>query len=516
MKKWMHTPVLCSFLLVLALTGCGGSRQGGSAAPQKIGDVDISQKIDMIIYTIGGANPRDMDMVNEAASKITLEKLNATVSVQVMGDWRNRYQLVLSSGEPVDLIWTAMWYSYQPYAFDGAWVDITEMVDKTAPELKDLIGKENWDMARINGRHYAIPTSNRSWGQWGVAWREDLRKKMGTPPITDIPSMEAYAEGILKNYPGMIPFCDSASGGLFHSFSEKNHAYIGLGNPQFSYGMGVKTDNPRELFIFHETSEFQEYLVTQRRWVERGYTQPDVASSNDQGNDGMLSGKYAGSVNSQGIATTLNGLIVPARTGHPDWEIGYMNFGEMFKWTYRAHPTFMAFAIPKAARTPERSLLFVRELLTNKELWQLYDMGIEGTHYKIEDGYYASLNDPINPGYLQSASSLTSFFFRGDFKHYSKDYQWALDYERDRMAPYEVTNYFEGFPDDYTPYRDKVTAMSEVNSQYTWPLLRGTIPNPLEALKDVNRRLDDAGRQEVVRRAIEQYQAYLDGLGIPK
>jgi hypothetical protein len=45
------------------------------------------------------------------------------------------------------------------------------------------------------------------------------------------------------------------------------------------------------------------------------------------------------------------------------------------------------------------------------------------------------------------------------------------------------------------PYRDKVTAMSEVNNQYTWPLLRGTIPNPLEALKDVNRRRPRAGRK---------------------
>jgi putative aldouronate transport system substrate-binding protein len=515
MKKQMRTPiVLCGLLTVLILASCG-SKSGGSSAPKKIGDVDISQRLDMIIYTMGWANPRDMDMVNEAASKITLEKLNATVSVQVMADWMSRYRLALSSGEPIDLIWTAMWFSYQPYAFDGAWVDITEMVDKAAPELRDLIGRENWNMSKINGRDYAIPTSNRSWGQWGVAWREDLRKKMGTPPITDIPSMEAYAEGILKNYPGMIPFCDSVNGGLFHSLSEKGHAYIGLGNPQFSYGLAVKTGNPRELFIYHESPVFEEYLVTQRRWVERGYIQPDVASSLDQPNDGMLSGKYAGSIQSM-ISTTLNGLIVPARTSHPDWEIGYVNYGEMYKWSYRAHPTFMAFAIPIAAKNPERSLLFAREMLTNRELFHLYDMGIEGTHYKIEDGYYVSLNDSLNPGYLQTASGLTSYFFQEDFKYYSRDYQWALDYERDHMAPYEVTNYFEGFPEDYAPYKDKMTAMSEVNTQYTWPLLRGAIPNPLEALKDVNRRLDAAGRQEVVQQVIEQYQAYLDGLGLPK
>jgi putative aldouronate transport system substrate-binding protein len=193
-----------------------------------------------------------------------------------------------------------------------------------------------------------------------------------------------------------------------------------------------------------------------------------------------------------------------------------MNFGEMFKWSYRAHPTFMAYALPQAGQNPERALLFAKELLTNKELFQLYDMGIEGTHYKLEDGYYVSLNNPLNPGFTQSASGITNFLYRDDFKIYSKDYQWVLDYERDHMTPYEVTNYFEGFPEDYAPYRDKVTAMSEVNTQYTWPLLLGAMSDPIGALREANRRLDAAGRQEVCKNAVEQYQAYLDGLGIPK
>lgn len=485
-----------------------------SALPSAMAEVDLSKRVELNILTLGG-KPRDMDEINEAVSKITLEKLNCTVNIQTMGDWRTQYNLVLSSGEPIDLIWTAMWYSYQPYAFDGAWLDITDMVDQVAPELRSLIGEDVWNMSKIKGRDYAIPCSNPRWNQWGVAWREDLRKKYNCPEIVDWETMEIYAQAILANEPGMIPFCDSSSGGLWHSFSEKNHAYVGLGNPQFSYGLGVKTDNPRELFIFHETEEFKDYLITQRRWVEKGYTQPDVASSTDMGNDGILSGKYAGSINTQAIATTLTGLIVPARTAHPGWEIGYMNFGEMFKWTYRSHPTFMAFALPKSCPNPERTLLFYEEVLSNKELFQLLDMGIEGEHYELDDeGYYVSLNDPLNPGYLQGSSGLTDYAFNPEFKVYSKDYHWVLDYQRDHMEPYEVTNYFEGFAEDYSAYSDKVTAMSEVNTQYTWPLLRGTMPDVLAALADVNQRMDAAGRQDVVKAVVAQYNAYLDELGV--
>lgn len=498
--KWLAVT-----LIALLLCGC---------ASGALAEVDLSKRVELNILTFG-QNARDIDMINEAVSEITLEKFNFTVNIQPMADWRTQYNLVLSSGEPIDMIWTAMWYSYQPYAFDGAWIDITDMVQEVTPELYEIVGEDTWNMSKIDGRNYAIPSTYRAWSQWGVAWREDLRVKYDCPEIVDWETMEIYAEAILANEPGMIPFCDSASGGLWHSYSEKNRAYVGLGNPQFSYGVGVKTDNPRDLFIYHETEEFKEYLDTQRRWVERGYTQPDVASSTDMGNDGILSGKYAGSINSQGVATTLTGLIVPARESNPEWEIGYMNFGEMFQWTYRAHPTFMAFALPKASPNPERALLFYQEILTNEELFRLLDMGIEGVHYEIdENGYYVSVNDPINPGFLQGGSNLTNYAYNADFKIYSEDYNWVLDYETNNMAPYEITNYFEGFPEDYSAYSDKVTAMSEVNTQYTWPLLRGTMPDVDAALADVNARLDAAGRQEVYQSVVEQYNAYLDSMGV--
>lgn len=534
MKRHGISTILCTCLLLLALvvTGCGtgtatpaataaaGSTAAGetkaadgTTAAETAPAVDISEKVTLNIVTFGGSTPTDMDMINEAASKITSEKINCDVNIQVMTDWATRYRLALSSGEPIDMIWTAMWYSYQPYAFDGAWLDITDMVDTVAPELRSLVGEDVWTMSKVNGRDFAIPCVNRTYSQWGVAWREDLRKKYNCPEITDWATMEAYAEAIKANEPGMIPFCDSPSGGLWHSFSEKNHTYVGLGNPQFSYGLGVKTDNPRDLVVFHETDAFKEYCETQRRWVENGYTQPDVASSTDTGNAGMMSGKYAGSINGQGIVTTLNGLILPAKASHPDWEIGYMNFAEMFKWSYRSHPTFMAFALPNASPNPERALLFAKEMMSNSELFNIYDCGIEGTHYKVENGYYVSLNDPLNPGYLQGAAGITNYIYNEDAKIYSEAYNWVLDYGK-KLDEYEVENYFEGFPEDYSTYSAQVTAMSEVNTQYTWPLLRGAIDDVGAAIADVNKRLDDAGRQEVVANVIKQYNAYLDGLGV--
>jgi putative aldouronate transport system substrate-binding protein len=500
-------------LLTVCLAACG--KKDGSAAA----GVDISKRVTIRIEPFSHTPaPGGLAEVVEAANKILLEKLNCTIDILPMSNWLSRYNLALSSGEPIDLVWTATWWNYQPLAIDGAFLDITDMLDRVAPELRQLFGQENWTMSKIKERDYAFPNLYREFPQWGVAWREDLRKKMGVPPITNWETMELYAEAIKKNYPEMIPFCESQLSGLFHGYGEKYHIFNEFGNPQYSYGIGVRTDNPRRFILYMKEKSFEDFLATQRRWVERGYFQPDAMASTDDGNAGMLAGKYAGSLYNAGIIKVLNAIIVPAKTSHPDWEIGYMNFGEMFQWTYRQHPISMSLAIPRSAENPERTLLFIKELLTNRELWQLLDMGIEGKHYKVENGHYVSLNDPQNPAYPQQlfVNGITQYFFNSEFALFTEEYQWAVDYINDHMVPYEVTNYFQGFPEDTSAYADKVAAMGEIANQYFFPLVDGVFPDPHAALADVNARFDAAGRMEVISSFETQYNAYLDSLGVPK
>ena len=149
-------------------SGDSGSTTTTAEGPGRVGDnwvnangdqIDISDHVDLVVYTFAGSSPNDVDMINEAANEINEEAINASVDVQVMTDWSTRYNLALSSGESIDLIWTAMWYQYQPYAYDGAWTDITDMVDEVVPELRDLIGEDKWEQCRIDGRDYAIPST---------------------------------------------------------------------------------------------------------------------------------------------------------------------------------------------------------------------------------------------------------------------------------------------------------------------------------------------------------------------
>lgn len=471
-------------------------------------EIDISDHVDLVVYTFAGSSPNDVEMINEAANEINEEAINASVDVQVMTDWSTRYNLALSSGEAIDLIWIAMWNQYQPYAYDGAWTDITDIVDEVVPELRDLIGEDMWKQCRIDGRDYAIPSTNQQNNQWGVVWREDLRKEMGCSEITDLESMEEYAKAILENYPEMIPFCESSAGGLFHSLSEQSHTFIGLGNPQFSYGVGYDPET-KELYQWDITDWFREYCVTMREWIINGYCQPDIGSTTDSYYNGIVTGKYAGATCC--TPTNMPNLIDACKD--LGWEIDYMSYGEMYEWTYWDSPVSLSYAIPVASENPERALMFAYTVMTNDELFNIYDCGIEGTHYEVdENGYYVSLNDPDNPGFTQGALGLTSAIFNADAKIYSESYQWVQDYYEKAIEPYLVENVFQNFAEDYSSYSDLQTANSEVSEQYKWPVIRGAMEDPEAALDDALARQDAAGRQEIIANVKEQFAEYLEGL----
>lgn len=84
-------------------------------------------------YLLGTANP---DLVKAEANKILEKDLNATIKLNftTWTDWQTKYNLLLSSGEPVDMIFASSWADYFKYAKQGAFLDLTDLLPKYAPE----------------------------------------------------------------------------------------------------------------------------------------------------------------------------------------------------------------------------------------------------------------------------------------------------------------------------------------------------------------------------------------------
>lgn len=154
-----------------------------------------------------GDAPKDLSSIESQINKMAEEDLNATVKFNytTWTDWDQKYKLLLSSGQSIDLIFTADWTQYQAYAKKGAFLAIDDLLPKAAPALQQFVPQDMWEAVKIDGKIYTVPATYKEYVTNGFVWREDLRKKYNLPQPTDLASYEAYMEGIKKNEPKMSP-----------------------------------------------------------------------------------------------------------------------------------------------------------------------------------------------------------------------------------------------------------------------------------------------------------------------
>ena len=72
---------------------------------------------EVVVYMMGD-KPADCDMVMEKVNEILKKELGCTMSMNFIGwaDWGTAYQLLLTGGNKIDLIYNASWASDKDYA----------------------------------------------------------------------------------------------------------------------------------------------------------------------------------------------------------------------------------------------------------------------------------------------------------------------------------------------------------------------------------------------------------------
>ena len=83
-----------------------------------------------------GGSQKDTDMVFEELSKITKEKINATIKGEFIGagDYTEKMNLKIQSGEKFDICFTCSWaLDYYGNARKGAFAELTDLFAKYGP-----------------------------------------------------------------------------------------------------------------------------------------------------------------------------------------------------------------------------------------------------------------------------------------------------------------------------------------------------------------------------------------------
>lgn len=503
-------------MMLSVFSGCGSKKETStaegtstsSASASGSTGIDTSKKVELSFWMLGDP-PKDMQLINDEINKMAEKDLNCTVKFN-MTTWTDtdaKYQRLLASGEPVDLIFTAEWMKYQQYAKAGAFLALDDIIPKASPELWQFVPQDYWDGVKINGKIMTIPATWKEYVTDGLTYRKDLCKKYNIPEPTSLETLEQYCDTIAKNEKGMEPFGDFT--GDYGFIRELLHPWLDRNMPV--YGLAAMDKTPTQLYKYWGSEEHLTDLKLKKEWADKGYWSKSVLSTYNKGSFAELfyAGKIGALINN---ANAYGDAITNVRNKHPEWELGYFPFAKATGVTHPVHPVHNGFAVPKSSQNPERAVAFYAKMVLDKNYNLLTQYGIEGKHYEVEDGYYKMIGDSSTNGFGREA--MCSWAWRNpDYMLFDKSFDpvKAIFSDLDKIATKDI---FNGFAEDYSSYQAEKTALETVRQQYLWPLEAGLVPDVENGLKTFMEKAKAAGLDKIQDEYTKQWEQYCKEMNI--
>lgn len=486
--------------VMMVLSACGSNSGGVEAENEKTPapTVENSEKteelkpVELIWYFPLAAIPADLQSVQDEVNKITQEKINATVKLnaQAFGDYTQKMNTVAASGEKADIIWTSNWnFDYVQNQAKGAFLPLDELIEKYALDVKKSIPNFVWDSLKIGGEIYAVPNYQTVTNKEGFFIQKQFAEKYGLDvnSIKKLEDIEPFLEQIKNNEKGITPFVVDRRGKLINSPRQFNLEPIGNLNTNV---IGIELGNPDKIINVYESENYKKYLDLIRSWYTKGYINEDAAilkNVNDLYKTGVVAADFHNALKPGGEAEK--------KTASGGQEIIAVPLTEPYITSGTTIATNQA--ISRTSSNPERAMMLINLLNTDKTLYNLLAYGIEGKHYtKVSDNVVKVNED--------SSYKAADWVFGNVFNGYlleGKDPGVPEETRKENESA--IASPINGFKFDSAPVAAEIANLTSVIDQYGPGLNTGTV-GPEEKLAEFVDKLKKAGADKVVAEAQKQ------------
>lgn len=516
--------IVAVMLLLTAVSGCGKSAETGEAADSSGSQTAASssssaqglKEVELQLYMVGDA-PSALDEVSAKINELAKKDLNCTVKFNYTSwtDFSQKYNLLISTGQPIDLLYTASWLEYNKLAKKGAFTALDELLPQYAPELHKFVPDEYWNQVKVDGKIYTIPGTWKEYVTDGFQYRKDLQEKYNLPEPNSLENVEKYLEGIKQNIPGQIITMEYPQPGpSTWSFSAleilaMKYKWINFGTP---YGLVADYDDPSNLKVYWGSPEFIEDMKMFKRWAEKGFWSKSALSTKAD-TTAFDNGKIVAKIQGQN-PSKFSDSVTKLEKSVPGSKVGYIPYPTVNGIAQASHASQNGYAIPKSAENPERALMFYQKLVLDKQYNQLSEYGIEGKHYTVKDNYYEPVGDPTKNGF--GREGMNGWAWRNtEYMIYPKSYDTVKNIfaQLDEIAAktkFKGVNIYDGFGEDYSSYQSERAALGTVLTQYLAPLEAGLVPDVEAATKIFLEKAKAAGLEKVQAEYTKQWKAYCD------
>lgn len=394
MKKAFLSKILIGVLIfTLVLAGCQGadsSKKSSSSGINKAADAAGShssglEPVKLVWYTAVDHVRADMDMVWDKIDKYLEEKINVTLDRHFyqMPDYKEKISTVISSGQYMDILFTGASYNFTASAQQGAYYAIEDLIPKYLPKTKNVVPQGGWDALTVDNHIYGVPTYKDMADRFSFLYNKTM---------TDKYNLKVPQNGEWTTFRDMIPLLYEAKAARdadqpdlvkqpiiellngikrYYPFESLNGlAVANIPGVEAYEGKG----SGETVFNIYDTKEYRELCKTIKKLVDDGifpYDHKNFDPDRALLNAGKLIGNFAGGYIEikpdmyAGRETTLTTPDLVVMT------TDYVQSGFQ--------------ALSGKTKNPERALMFLELLNTDKKLANMVRFGIENEHYVYND-----------------------------------------------------------------------------------------------------------------------------------
>lgn len=521
MKKGLLL-VLCSSLVLSAMTGCGstGTKEGGSAVTTSISASQASSsnapaatEITNLVwqYPTPGNTGSGFQAVEDKFNEMLEKDVGAHVKFELvpLAESQKKAQLMVSAGEQLDISLTAF-NSIGPLVESSLITPLDELVDKYGQAIKEECGAYLYT-ASYGGKLYGVPPAYKQANGYGYLASTELLKKYGitiddkkTYTLDEMEQIFAKVKaGEGKKFYCEIPW-NTTPEPCNNGWLEYDKVGSAIGNGVLMLNRGFDTAKIENIFA---TDEYKKYAEMKYRWAKAGYISPDAAITKEFPDSLMQTKNYLGVFywadpstkddysKTAGYDLTLIHTVDPYVTG---------DGGNKFNWN-----------IPITSVSPEKAMQALNYVYSNYDATKLIQFGIEGQSYKVVQK--TDKGEQIE--YLDKDTSKLPYY--NAYGIWGNRLKWPIvapaPIERnqimrdwDNAVPKTRYSPSIGYSFVQTSVATEIAAVQTVVNQYTPSINAGAL-DPAKALPEFLAALKAAGVDKIVAENQKQYDAWLAG-----
>lgn len=437
--------------------------------------------------------PRIMEKVNEILVRDLNIKLNLLVSPY--GSLAQQRQLMLTSGEPLDLVYLDA-ASAVGFMNNGQIIDMGDLIDEYGTNIKEYWGDEA-KSANIGGFVFGVPNLNEVGNIPAIGMRKDMVEKydIDVDSIRSLEDLEPVLAMIKENEPGITPV---------HICADQLPVskQLSVIDPMID-GIAVLDNSgldTTEIIPVTQSKEYQEKCELFHKWYEAGYINQDAATTTVQFESAFKAG-------STFCAIMVWHPMSPNQFGGVDMEYAFLGDHKVLSGaTGNAD-----YGIATNSKDPAKAMQLLDYLYGSEEVAQLLNWGEEGIDWVYADKEQNIVTwpegvDSNNATYhAQLAWALPNQFMASTWQGvYAPDvFEQMLKFNKEG----EKSTAF-GFTYNTEPIETELTALKNVQEKYRVSLETGAV-DPEEYLSRYEEDLKKAGLDKVIEEKQQQFDAWL-------